>query len=248
MKLTSILLVAAAILAPASLQAQTVAWGTSVSINTDGSGTLRLSNGTQMPTNLTWAIGYFGDVTPGVPYVPTASNYSTWNLNWISIATGTPFPVTTNPVNTDQNVSVNTTNVGTAAAGKLGYMWAYSDINAMGVPGTEAFLATETDWIFPSIPNSTVWDIADNLLSSADNNMNVIWGRVDRVADAAGGLLQGGGTFSSLLPDSNSPNFDAVTFEVQSATWPALPVPEPSSTLLAALSGILLLGRRNRRK
>jgi hypothetical protein len=237
MKPTLTLLAVVAMLAPASIHAQTVAWGTSVNANLDGMSTLRTSTGAS--SNLTWAIGYFKDVTPGVPYVPTASNYSTWNLNWISVDTTTAFPAP------DLNISGIKPDVGGAAAGRLGYMWAYSDINAMGTPGAEAFLATESDWTFPSSPNTATWDIADNTLSAADNNMTVIWGRVDRLADAAGGVLTGGGIITNMLADSNSPNFDTVTFEVQSATW-AAPVPEPSSLLAGGLALLGLFGRRKR--
>jgi MYXO-CTERM domain-containing protein len=221
------------------LHAQTVDWGTSVALNSNGPGGATttqsfLSDGSDMPASMTWDLGYFSG-----GFVPNQTNFSMWNDNWVSLQTAFLQP------SPDFNLSGHINDVGAAAANQQGYIWAYSDRAAMGVAGTEALLVTASDWIMPTVPNQITFDIADFTGSPDDDNMTVVWGRVDRIIEGAGGVLQGGGIITDPQADSNSPDYSAVTFEVQTATW-ATPVPEPSSALVALLGIFGLFGRRKR--
>jgi hypothetical protein len=218
-----------------SLKAQTITWGTSVGNNTNSLSAAVLSDGTQMASAVTWDLGYFGNA-----FVPTATNFTQWSSNWVSVQTLTLTPNPTGYVNGQA------TNIGSPAAGAQGYIWAYSDINGMGNPGTEALLVTANDWVMPGALGFTTFDIADSPFDTADDNMTVVWGRVDRKLSALGGVMQGGGLFTSLPADSASPGYNTVTFEVQTATWAPPPVPEPSSLLLAGLAGLAMVNRRTR--
>jgi hypothetical protein len=85
-------------------------------------------------------------------------------------------------------------------------------------------------------------------LSSEDDFMTVIWGRVDRnMYDGVGGLVRGAGEISFLVPASNATPPDSLngTFEVQAATWS---IPETSSAWLVSLVGLTRLVQRCRGK
>ena len=219
----------------AFLQAQTVAWGTSASanplaFNSDGA----VDNATNI-----WNLGYFDDT-----YTPDATNWNSWAANWNTVATST-----------HQNwggafwaVSVNTYDVGSAAAGKQMYVFAYNDLSKIGTPEGEALIYRQDGLLFPGVADQETFDVANNPMDTDDDAFTVIWGRVDRemYADANDndGILRGGGIISSLIQDSNATPYDQGngTFEVQFATWAV--IPEPSAALLGGIGLLLLLRRR----
>lgn len=244
------------------IQAQTVAWGSSVSVNpltfnSDGT----VDNLAQNNQNL-WTLGYFTD-----GFTPDQTNFLQWAANWNPVSAPTadgtgnnvphhrlfpedlsdpedPFPAT-------WSVSVNTANVSLPpgspdAFGKQAYIFAYNDLNLIGTPQGQALLFRQDGLLLPTIPNQITFDIADNQLDTGDDNFTVIWGRVDRNLRLAGGVgvLQGGGIISSIATETVS----AVGFgsaEAQFATW--APIPEPSSAILAicGVSFAVLRRRRN---
>lgn len=232
--------------------AQTVAWGTSVSFNpiafnSDGS----LDNSVNQ-----WSIGYFAD-----GFVPDATNYLDWGVNYTPVSSLVPeedplAPGSGNLVNYPYHrsesglwsVSVNTYDVGPAAGGKQIYMFAYNDLSLIGTPEGEALLYREDGLLLPSVPNQITFDIADNPRDPVDDNFTVIWGRVDRDTINAGGILRGGGIITALedadsATGSGNGGFDELfsPYEAQFATWP---IPEPSVALLGCIGWLLLLRRR----
>jgi hypothetical protein len=222
---------ASALLLSGQLQAQTVAWGSSVNF-TPISFT---QNGEVDNEVLTWDLGYFS-----TGYTPDQTNYATWAANW-------------NPVATDKYkdfgglwaLSVNTLDVGAAAAGRQMYIFAYNSLANIGTNLGEALLFREDGLLFPTVPNQVTFDIANNPLDTNDDAFTVIWGQVDRSVYGAGGMVVGGGTYLSLGTDSNTqpPNNGLGTFEAQSFTW-GIPIPEPSAAVFACLGSLILLRRR----
>lgn len=213
-------------------KSQTVDWGTSYSV-TPLSYT---SSGSVDNQTLTWQLGWFTD-----GFTPDETNYLSWEANWNSVATA--YHVEDGGL---WAVSGHVDNVGVAAGGKQEYIFAFNDMGLLGTPTGEAFLARQDGTFFPTGPNANVFDIADFMGNTNDDSLTVVWGRVDRDMYATGGIVTGGGEFSSLVPDSNSQPPDQLngTFEVQSGTW--APVPEPSSALLMGAMGLLIMVRRRR--
>ena len=221
------------------LHGQTVAWGSSVSVNPlafNSTGTV--DNNTNI-----WDLGYFND-----GYTPDATNWATWADNWKAVDTNYHKEWD----NVYWAVATNNYSVAPAAVGKQMYVFAYNDLAKIGTPQGEALIYRQNGLLFPSSPNQETFDIANNPTDDGksfnDDNFTVIWGRVDRemYADANGnnGILTGGGIFSFVVPDSNATPYDNGngTFEAQFATWQV--VPEPSAALLSALGMLLLLRRR----
>lgn len=237
-KKRNIILASLAGLMLTSAHAQTVAWGTSVSENPLSF----TSDGAVDNAVLDWELGWFSD-----GYTPTAANWSTWAANW-------------NPVNYESGgslgdrahmnydglwtVSVNTSDVGAAAAGKQVYMFAHNDVSLFGTADGEALLFREDGLLFPTIPNQITFDIADNPLDTNDDAFTVIWGRIDREMYNIGGVLEGAGVFGVKVADSAATPYDSVngTFEAQSGTWAV--IPEASTSLLGLLGAASLLRRK----
>lgn len=199
----SALALVAACAAPFCLQAQTVAWGTSANINPMSF----TSNGSV--DNLTWDLGWFED-----GFTPNASNAGLWGANW-------------NPVASSQYtnfggfyaVSVNTSDVGAAAAGKQMYVFAYNDLNRLDSPQGEALIFFQPGQQFPDTPNFETLDVEDNPFDPGDDDFVVVWGQVDRDVDTVGvGLVSGDGEASDKKVESTDPRPFA-TFETQSFTW-----------------------------
>ena len=247
MKLTG--LIAAGLLLALPAAGQTVAWGTSVnftplSFNSDGTPDIQQN---------TWSIGWFND-----GFIPDPSNYLEWAANYNIVSSLTP---EVDPLNPDSGTlinypvhredsglwatSVNTFDVGAAAAGKQIYMFAWNDLGLIGTPQGEALLYREDGLFLPSTPNQISFDIADNLLDPVDDNFTVIWGQVDRRIDVIDpdSVLRGGGVISAPLSDSSQAGVFFAEWEAQFATWP---VPEPSSALLVLVGALGLAGRRRR--
>lgn len=217
--------------------AQTVAWGgslsdTPLSYTSDG----EVDNGGPGTETLIWTLGYF---TGG--FVPTATNYDQWVANYVATSETSSHRFEGGAWTTQHN----TANVGAAAVGQQMYTFAYNSLAAIGTPAGEALLFRQIGLTFPDVPNQVTFDIEDNPSSTSDDNFEVVWGRVDRNMSAVGGVITGGGVFSSLVPDSDGTNptgSGAGTFETQSATF----VPEGSTVLLSLLGATVALRRRRR--
>ena len=213
------------------LCAQSAGWGTGSSY-----GETRymsyLSDGTADTGQINWNLGYFND-----GFTATADNWAQWSTNFNTVDTA---------VNQDDvtlgnrwGVSSNYTPVADAAVGQQVWVFAYNDLSLFGTDSGEALLYSDGQ-LFPGANTISV-DIFDDD-DTNDDNASVVWGRVDRAYSAEGGLLEGDGVFSNPLADSTS--VAGGTFETQLGTWES--IPEPSTSLLAALGGISLLARRRR--
>lgn len=253
-KLNTLTLACGVLLTTHHLNAQSVAWG--------GSGSFDVlsydSHGNQDLNLLTWELGWFAD-----SYTPNASNYTTWATNWNSVDVGSHHIYDDDTYNTNEIV-YDPGNVG-----KQIYMFVHNGGTSdktiwgslMGTPAGEALIMTEGQSFLPAPAPALTFDIADNPLDQADDNFQVIWGRVDRnmYADNLwtgtgvfpqsplpenGGVIRGGGVISNLIPDSQATPYDELngTFENQTATWAV--VPEPSAAVLGGLGMLLLLRRR----
>jgi hypothetical protein len=193
-------------------QAQMVVWGTSASFMPLS----YTSDGAVDHAKLTWQLGWFTN-----SFVPTADNWAQWQANW-------------HPVASDHHrdwggiwaVAVNTEDVGSLAAGKQVYVFAFNDVALLGTPAGEALLYRQDGLLFPNTPNQATFDIAGKQVDgnplANDLPVTVIWGRLDRRMYEPGGIVAGGGTFSVLVPDSTAqpPAHLNGTFEAQSGTWP----------------------------
>lgn len=231
-------------------QAQTVSWGTSVSVNPLAFD----SYGNVDNENHQWELGWFND-----GFIPDANNWSQWETNWNRVSSPVaepdplpPYEMVNYPTHRDWDglwaVSVNTYDVGLLAAGKQQYIFSYNDMDLFGTASGEALLFRQDGLVFPTVPNQETFDVADNPLDDGlafnDDTFTVVWGRVDREMYNLGGVLTGGGVIHSLVPDSNAQPYDALngTFETQTATW--VVVPEPTSALLVLLGFAALLRRK----
>jgi hypothetical protein len=248
-KSKTIALLLAGSLCVSAAYGQTVAWGTSVnftplSFNSDG---------TQDTGINTWSIGWFND-----GFIPDPSNYLEWAANYNVVSSLTPEvdpldagggTLINYPIHREDSglwaTSVNTFDVGAAAAGKQIYMFAWNDLGLIGTPQGEALLYREDGLFLPSTPNQISFDIADNLLDPVDDDFTVIWGQVDRRIDVIDpdSVLRGGGVISAPLTDSTQTGFFFAEWEAQFATWP---IPEPSSALLVLFGTMGLTLRRKR--
>lgn len=232
---------------------QTVAWGGSVSVNPLSFD----SKGNPDIGVMVWELGWFND-----GYTPDATNYATWATNWNSVDVGAFLDY-------GGLFAANEIVDNPGAVGKVMYTFVHNGGSAdtsvwgplMGTPDGEALLYT-LGMTFLSTPAPTQsFNIANNPLdASDDDNFQVIWGRVDRnmyldslwggantpasPAPPNGGVIQGGGIITSLIPDSQASPYDLLngTFENQTATWEL--IPEPSAALLGAIGAVLLLRRR----
>jgi outer membrane autotransporter protein len=220
--------------------AQSVAWGTSANLQPMSFN----SNGGL--DNMTWQLGWFNS-----GYTPDGSNYETWVANFNRVSSLTPVPDPMNPgtlVNfpTYRNdggvwaVSVNTFDVGAAAAGQQMVVFAYNDASAFGTPQGEVLIYQQDGLLFPAAPNQATFDINDNPGDPSDDSFTVFWGRVDREVYADGGVVEDPDDDSVVrVPqeDSNAtPAFSgAATFETQSASWGIL-----DEAIFAAAPSILL--------
>lgn len=220
------------LLSMGTARSQTVDWGTSYSENP----LAFLSNGSVDNHTLTWQLGWFTD-----GFIPDQINYSLWEANWNSVATAYH-----DEAGGLWSVSGHVDNVGLAAGGKQEYIFAFNDMGLLGTDAGQAFLARQDGTFFPTGANANIFDIADFAGDPGDDSITVIWGRIDRDMYAAGGIVTGGGEFSSLVADSNAQPPDSLngTFEVQAGSWAV--VPEPSTVLLIGVTGFMTLLRRRR--
>jgi MYXO-CTERM domain-containing protein len=257
MKMMKISLLAFAfgvLLAMPQLTAQSVNWG--------GSGSFSVlsydSHGNQDVNLLTWELGWFSD-----GYTPDATNYLTWASNWNSVDVGSHYLYGDGTYNTNEVVA-NPGNVG-----KQIYIFVHNggtdkDVwgPLMGTPQGEALIMTEGLTFLPTPSPAITFDIADNPYDNADNNLTVIWGRVDRnmyrddlwggglpvtsPAPLNGGVIWNAGIISNPIPNSVATPYDDLngTFESQTATWSA--VPEPTGALVVGGLGLLVFMRRRR--
>lgn len=241
------------------LGAQSVAWGGSTSNNQlsfDSHGNADLGV-------LTWELGWFAD-----GYSPNATNFATWADNWNSVdvgaftSAGPPGPP--GPFLSANLFLDNLLDAPVGTEGKQMYTFVHNGGTTdaavwgplMGTPNGEALIYTlGQTFKGTGIPTQS-FNIADNPTDPNDD-LTVIWGRVDRYmyADdtwpsgsgsppADGGVIWNAGVISNPIANSvASPANDLNgTFENQTATW----IPEPASALLVVLGGALTALRRRR--
>lgn len=206
-------------------KSQTVAWGTSVTAAPNG----YYSDGTPTGTSLAWTLGYFAG-----SFVPTPTNFSEWFTNYVEVDRNTENTFDLGGGNTVSYVdgSANST---PASVNRQAYVFAYNNSNLIGTPSGEVILYRENGFLFPPTGSAGTFDIADNPLDTNDDSFDVIWGQVDRKLDETGGVVSGGGVFSSRIPDTMDQ-----AWEAQAATF----VPEPSVAMLGAFGCLALLRRK----
>ena len=211
--------------------AQSAGWGTGNSYDADRYMSY-LSDGTADTGQVNWNLGYFNS-----GFTATSSNWNQWASN---------FTVVDTAVNQDDvalgnrwGVSSNYTPVANEAVGQQVWVFAYNDLSLFGTSSGEALLYSDGQ-LFPG-SNTISSDIFDDS-DSRDDNASVVWGRIDRAYDAAGGVFEGDGVFTNALADSTGVTNG--TFEAQLGSWQA--IPEPSTSILAAFGGVALLARRKR--
>jgi hypothetical protein len=238
MKLRHTLLAASlAFLSAGSARADfTIDWGS------DPFGTLLKSDGNSLFTPTYHS--QFGSFTAG--FTPTASNLDQWEANWnsgqtLDVASGGGNGISLENAYITGTFALNNSNVANTngnlfAGGSQMYMWVY-DNNTTYQPGLEWALITNPDWVVPAPttnPTNAVW-------RSTDPNTVAVFGGVNNV--------QGGGDFTSpnLPAAANVDDSDPATFEIQTHTINASPVPEPGSAMLIGSVGLMSLLRRRRR-
>lgn len=220
------------------VQATTINWGTYFSV----SSYLYDSSGTPLTDDFVFELGSFG-----TSFTPTVSNIGQWQSNWkvfdrASAPLGNGFDSATGTVAasavletdfTTDNTSLSQLN--TFAEGEHAYIWVYKDSfgnvspSPSFAPGFQWALVTNNagdgtaadDWLFPQ-PSGHVASTLE-------------WRIEDATFSPFGGLndSQYAGDFSST-PGA---------FVLQTHT---APVPEPSSALLLACTGLGILLRRRR--
>ena len=213
------------------LLAQSTGWGTGNSYDANRYMSY-LSDGTADTGQVSWNVGYFNS-----GFTATSSNWNQWSSNFNTVDTA----VNQDDValNNRWGVSSNYTPVADNVVGQQVWVFAYNDLSLFGTSSGEALLYSDGQ-LFPG-SNTISSDIFDDNATD-DDNASVVWGRIDRDYIGAGGIMEGDGVFSNPLADSIS--LASGTFEAQLGSWEA--IPEPSTSLLAALGGISLLTRRRR--
>lgn len=220
-----------------SAQAQTVAWGTSVSEIP----LVYTSNGAADDGGLIWELGWFDD-----GFTPDATNAAEWYDRWNPVDSGAHenYGTESDPL---WAVSENAEDVGAAAESRQEWVFAFNNPALLGTPTGEALLYREVGLTFPALLGQNTFDIANNPNDDADNTFEVVWGRLDREMYNIGGILAGGGEFAVLVPDSDAQPYDSLngTFEAQSGTWAAVPEPSTAGMILLAGLGAFRRGRRH---
>jgi hypothetical protein len=231
--LVTLAITAAALAMRPSAQASTITWGT------DPDSLLFQTSGLVMDNTFTFELGTFGTT-----FVPTATNYNDWLANWkrLDRATGGPFGnggfvsgngtvsgitgVGDGADSFDHTDNITTSPFGdssaTFAAGERAYVFAYNNLNP--IPGTQWALLSNPAWLMPQ--------------SNSHNSNTIDWNINTQ------GIATLGGTQSNYNAGLRSAN--PGVFDLQTATFPTAPVPEPGSALLIGSIGMLGLLRRRR--
>lgn len=222
---TLVITALAAALSSTALHAQTTAWGSSIVPNPVG----YFSNGTAISEAVPVQLGWFAD-----GFLPTAANITDWAAHWIPVDTGKQEDFGGYYGVSDEYSSPTEF---APEMGKQAYIFAYNDLAILGQPGTEALLIRENGLKFPALLLQDTFDIADNLLNAKDDDFTVIFGRVDRNMYSLGGVIQGGGEFSNLLPDATNEQWEFQLGGIYA-------IPEPSAAMLGVIGALALLRRR----
>ena len=179
------------------------------------------SEGVALDNTFVFELGSFVD-----GFVPTESNLDQWVLNWEAFdqaAYNGSLGYFTSTVYVNNDVTTSNTTASTISfAGLDAYIWIRNDDNP--VEGTEWLLTRAASWTFPSVGgdccNTQViqWAVSD--LEPGDVPL---WGRQNNVIGSGEFITTG-------------------TTGLQTFSF----VPEPSSALLAAVAGGILVFRRRR--
>jgi hypothetical protein len=238
--LTLCLALCAAGSAEASL---TIDWGS------DPFGTFLESDGTSLfNTNYFAELGSFA---PG--FSPTAANITSWSSNWVSaqqlnVNTGTGNGINLSSSYITGTVGLSDTNVSSStgnlfAGGTQMYMWVYEGSKTYG-PGMEWAVVTNPSWTVTAPtanPLNTGYRMTDAGTVAIFGGVNGVSGAGDHAtANLPAQAYVGTGDFDGFTDET--PN----TFEIQTHTVNASPVPEPGSAMLVGAVGVLGLLRRRR--
>ena len=201
-------------------QAQTLNWGSEVMSSMVDSEGAALDENTFI-----FELGSFAN-----GFTPDADNVDSWIANWQVFdraAYDQGYGVFTSSVqilNDGTSNSTFETPLAQSFAGLEAYLWVRNDDNP--VEGSEWLLTRATNWVFPTPdPTDDCCDtgIVEWSVSDLDGGNIPVWGGQDGV-------------------NGSGYHTDNGIYTLQTFTF----VPEPSSTLLAGLAGVLLLLRRRR--
>jgi MYXO-CTERM domain-containing protein len=208
---------------PLTSQAQTVTWGTP----RPSSQQFFQSDGVSTLNGFTLELGYFDTGYTPVGHDPTewVGGASPWN------------PLATQTMNSAAPFGAQNTynNVDHSLAGKELWYWVYNDKGLMGTAAGQTLMVRGSTWLMldsvpPGLPSAATF--------TTSSATTVAWGNVD--PDRTGPLtsITGGGFMTSARADN--------TFNLQTASWNVVPVPEPGSAALAALGALGLLRRKRK--
>jgi hypothetical protein len=227
-----------ALSAAGPLQASfTIDWGS------DPFGTLLQSDGNSMFNNNYKA--EFGAFNAG--FIPTMSNITEWSDNWIlgqqiDVNTGSGNGISLTNSYITGTFALNDSNVANTsgnlfAGGTQMYMWVYETDKTYG-PGMEWAVITNAAWTVPAPTTNPL----NAVYRSTDPGTVAVFGGVNNVS--GGGDYTAANLPVAAFPDDDNPN----TFEIQTHTLNASPVPEPGSAMLIGAVGMLNMLRRKRRQ
>lgn len=204
--------------------AMAVSWGSELFSD------FRDSYGNPLDETFVIQLGFFEDVL-GAPFVPDAGNVVDWAARWkvfdqATLNIGLGYFSSEARVTAEGAGTSPAADLGVNFIGRQAYLWIRNGLEPM--PGTEWFLATAAEWIFPQGSDECCdttmplqWSISD-LNPDGGEAVPPVWGgQTGR---------SGSGTYTTTSPD-----FSLQTFTI---------VPEPSAILIAMSGGLLLLRRQ----
>ena len=212
---------------------QNIVWGTSNSYNSS-SYISYTSSGIPDKGEIKWNLGFFSN-----SFTPTQQNSSEWADYWVAV--DETFNI--NSGLKHWGLSANFSVMGETESGKLGssaiyggsktgvssgdlinaadnkiWIFCYNDLAKIGTAEGEALLYSYNT----NYPNSRT-TVTTDLNIANEHDLEVIWGRIDRDYLNLGGIQQGGGQFSYLIPEGegviNGSEITGATFEAQLGSW-----------------------------
>jgi len=227
MKLRNTLLLLPTVIALATpASAIQINWGDEVD------SALRDSFGNSLDATFAIQLGFFEKVL-GIQFVPDATNTADWSSHWKVFDQAAFDPLagyfaSTVMLNADgtSSSSFADNDLGLDFSNQDAYIW----IHNSETPGTT------TEWFLGRSATGTAWHIPDKVAECCDNRPPLEWS----VSDLTSGKVP---VFGKQGTDTGGGSYTVTgTYTLQTFTF----VPEPSSSLLLALGGVVAALRRRR--
>lgn len=229
--LKSLLVLSAALATAGPVRAIQINWGIEVD------STLRDSFGNALNDTYKIQLGFFESVLPGVQYVPTASNVSSWASQWrvfdeASFAAGTFDPssgyfTSSASLNSNGNSNSSYASVGVDFSNQEAYIWIHNTKTpgpaAQWFLGRSATASTAT----PSSPATANWILPPKPVAGCCDNEVQEWSISD-------------------LDSADIPVLGRQAKVDGPYTMQLVAIPEPSLSILLALGGVAAACRRRR--